>query len=176
MTVWTVIPEDNNHSKGRFTGPLLDVPCALGKGGCKPEDDKSEGDGATPLGTYPIRHVFYRPDKLSAPLTGVEVRSLSADMGWCDDAEHPAYNTQVTLPFGPSHEKLWRDDYVYDVIVVIGHNDDPVVADKGSAIFLHIAREGYTPTEGCVALSKPDMLRFLRQAQEGDNLKITLSV
>lgn len=173
MTVWTVIPEDSNHSKGRFTGPLLDAPCALGKGGCKPEHDKNEGDGATPLGTYSVRHVFYRPDKLSEPLTGIDTHPLSADMGWCDDVEHPAYNTQVALPFGPSHEKLWRDDDVYDVIVVIGHNDAPVVAGKGSAIFLHIAREGYTPTEGCVALSKPDMLRFLRQAQKGDSLKIS---
>lgn len=173
MTVWTVIPDAENMSRGRFTGPLLDVPCAFGKGGCKPAADKCEGDGATPLGTYPIRYVFYRPDKLTELLTGIKAIPLSSDMGWCDDAEHAAYNTQVSLPFGPSHEKLWRDDDVYDVIVVIGHNDAPVVRGKGSAIFLHIAREGYTPTEGCVALGQPDMLRFLRLAREGDSLKIT---
>ncbi len=173
MTVWTVTPVLAQPVKGLLSGPLVAAECALGKGGVKPEADKREGDGVTPLGVYPFRKVFYRPDRLETPITGLPVEPLSSQLGWCDDAESPHYNKLVSLPFGPSHEKLWREDHVYDLVVVIGHNDSPVVPGKGSAIFMHIAREDYTPTEGCVALKKADLLRFLRQVKVGDSLKIT---
>ena len=148
------------------------VRCALGKGGVKPADEKREGDGASPAGNWPIRYVFYRPDRLSPPETALEVRALSPDDGWCDDPASPDYNKLVKLPFSPSHEKLWRDDHVYDVIVVLGHNDEPVMPGMGSAIFLHLARDGYTGTEGCVAVALPDMLELLREARPGDTVDI----
>ncbi len=148
------------------------VRCALGKGGVKPATEKREGDGASPAGIWPIRYVFYRPDRLSPPETALPVRALSPDDGWCDDPASPDYNKLVKLPFAASHEVLWRDDHVYDLIVSLGHNDDPVVAGMGSAIFAHLAREGYTGTEGCVATALPDMLKLLREASPGDAIEI----
>ncbi|EKV32148.1 hypothetical protein C882_3212 [Caenispirillum salinarum AK4] len=134
--------------------------CALGKGGIVRE--KREGDGGTPVGTFPIRRVLYRPDRLAeAPETGLPVRALAPNDGWCDDPADPAYNRPIALPYGASHERLWRDEAVYDVIVILGHNDDPPVAGRGSAIFMHVARPGYTGTEGCVALALPDLLDLL---------------
>ena len=93
-------------------------------------------------------------------------------MGWCDDPAHPDYNRQVVLPFAASHEELWREDQIYDLVVVLGYNDDPVIPGKGSAIFLHLAREDFSPTEGCVACARTDLLDLLRTAKPGDALRI----
>ena len=123
---------------------------------------KTEGDGATPRGRFLLREVYVREDSVSRPETRLPVYALRPDDGWCDDPVWPEYNTKISLPFDGSHERLWRDDDTYDVIVVIGYNDAPVVAGKGSAIFMHVARPGYTPTEGCVALAKQDLLEVLR--------------
>lgn len=133
--------------------------CALGRGGIV--IDKREGDGGTPVGTFPLRRLLYRPDRVAAPTTRLPVRALTPADGWCDDSDDPAYNRPVTLPFAASHEKMWRDDNIYDVVVVLGHNDDPPVAGRGSAIFLHVARPDYRPTEGCVALALDDLLTVL---------------
>ena len=149
-------------SDGRLRFGGLDFRCALGRGGCLPEADKREGDGATPLGFYPLRQVLYRPDRLAtAPQTRLPCLPLSPDDGWCDDPADAAYNRQVVLPYAGRHENLWRADGIYDVIVVPGHNDDPPIPGLGSAIFLHVARPDYSPTEGCVALALPDLLELL---------------
>ena len=144
--------------------------CALGKGGIK--QDKHEGDGATPVGRFAFRRVLYRPDLIPSPLTALPVKALSPNDGWCDDPSHPDYNCPVTLPHESSCETLWRDDRVYDVIVVLGHNDDPPQPGLGSAIFMHVAKPGYQPTEGCVALALPDLLWLLQQLQPGDSIFI----
>ena len=94
-------------------------------------------------------------------------------MGWCDDMGHPDYNRRVALPFPASHERLWREDHVYDLIVVLGYNDDPVIPEKGSAIFLHLAREDFSPTEGCIACARDDLLALLCGAKPGDALRIS---
>ena len=146
--------------------------CALGKGGVIAQTDKREGDGASPAGIWPIRHVYYRPDRLSAPQTALKTLALSPDDGWCDDPASPDYNRHVKLPFAMRHEKFWRDDHVYDLVVILGHNDDPVVAGMGSAIFAHLARPDYSGTEGCVALALDDMLGLLAAAGPGDALEI----
>ena len=138
--------------------------CAVGKAGTRPEADKREGDGATPLGRYALRRLVYRPDRVSPPRTRLPVAPLSPEDGWCDAPGDPAYNRPVRLPHPTSHERLWRADEIYDVIVILGHNDDPPVAGMGSAIFLHVARADYGPTEGCVALALPDLLDFLKDA------------
>lgn len=149
------------RSDGLLTFGGLRFRCALGKGGAKPEADKREGDGATPLGRYALRQVWYRPDRLAPPQTRLPLRALMPQDGWCDDPADPAYNRHVPLPYAASHERLWRDDPLYDVIVVLGHNDDPPVPGLGSAIFLHVARPDYGGTEGCVALALPDLLALL---------------
>jgi len=132
---------------------------------------KREGDDATPAGQWPLRRVFFRPDRLAtAPDVGASsltVTPLAPDLGWCDDPAHCDYNRLITRPHPAGHERLWRDDGLYDVIVVLGHNDDPPVPGLGSAIFLHVAlpeaggRYGLRPTAGCVALPLPDLLHLL---------------
>jgi L,D-peptidoglycan transpeptidase YkuD (ErfK/YbiS/YcfS/YnhG family) len=126
--------------------------------------EKQEGDGATPAGDFVMRQVLYRPDRLAEPATRLPVQALEPDDGWCDAPDDPAYNRPVLLPYRASAETLWREDGIYDLIVVLGHNDDPVVPGRGSAIFLHLAREDFGPTAGCVALSCDDLLKILAEA------------
>ncbi|MBR0667507.1 L,D-transpeptidase family protein [Roseomonas hellenica] len=133
--------------------------CALGKGGVRA--DKSEGDGATPTGLLPLRRLLYRADRVAAPECALRREPIGAEDGWCDDPAHPDYNRQITLPHPARHERLWRGDALYDVVVPLGWNDAPVVRGRGSAIFLHLARPDYAPTEGCVALSLVDLRRVL---------------
>ncbi len=139
--------------------------CAIGRGAIRRE--KQEGDGVTPIGRWPLRRVLYRADRLAKPDTALPCQAIQSDDGWCDDPADPAYNRPVRLPYPASHERLNRDDGLYDVVVVLGHNDDPVVPNAGSAIFLHVARDDYGPTEGCVALALPDLLAVLKSAQPG---------
>lgn len=135
------------------------VKCALGKGGLS--ITKVEGDGATPVGNFPLRRVLYRGDRLAEPASKLPIEAIEADGGWCDDPDDPLYNQQVRLPYPGNCEALWREDSLYDVIVVLGYNDDPTVPGKGSAIFLHVAGPDYATTEGCVALKLPDLVELL---------------
>lgn len=144
--------------------------CALGKGGVRP--DKREGDGATPTGRFPLRRVLYRPDRGPPPLTALPCAAIAPEDGWCDDPADPAYNRPVRLPYPARHERMWRDDALYDLVIVIGHNDDPPVAGLGSAVFVHLARPDWAPTEGCVALSPADLLELLAAAAPGDALVV----
>lgn len=141
----------------RFRGETLR--CALGAGGIRA--DKAEGDGATPTGLLPIRRILWRADRGPRPATILPAEPIAPDDGWCDDPGHPDYNRPVRLPHPARHERLWREDAVYDVIGVLGWNDAPVVRGRGSAIFLHVARPDFAPTEGCVALPEADLRRLL---------------
>ncbi|MCA8899681.1 MAG: L,D-transpeptidase family protein [Hyphomonas sp.] len=162
------------HSAGQLEFAGRTVRCVLGKGGTVPAADKREGDGASPAGTWPMRRVFYRPDRVPPPETGLPVVALSPDDGWCDAPDDPAYNRPVTLPYAASHEKLWRDDHVYDLIVELGYNDAPPVPGRGSAIFMHLARPDWAGTEGCVALPYLDLLDVLRLAKDGSEVEIRI--
>jgi L,D-peptidoglycan transpeptidase YkuD (ErfK/YbiS/YcfS/YnhG family) len=144
---------------GSLTIANLTFCVALGRGGVS--SDKREGDGATPAGLLPLRAVLYRSDRLPAPESAVPARPLGPSDGWCDDARHAAYNRPVQHPFDASAEVLWRDDAVYDIIGILGWNDDPVQPGRGSAIFLHVARPDYAATEGCIALAPDDLRRTL---------------
>jgi L,D-peptidoglycan transpeptidase YkuD (ErfK/YbiS/YcfS/YnhG family) len=159
------------YSDGRFNLNGRVTRCALGRGGVTEAAAKREGDGCTPIGAWPIRRLLYRPDK-GKPPTALVSEAIKKDDGWCDAPGDPAYNRQVRLPYPASAEHMWREDEVYDLVVVLGHNDAPVVSGAGSAIFLHIAREGYTPTEGCVALSRPDLEALLAAAHHDDLVEI----
>lgn len=150
------------HADGRFITGDLSFRCALGKGGVISAENKREGDGASPIGIWPISNVYYRPDRIARPQTGLNCIPLRPHDGWCDDPTDPLYNRPVTLPYPASHEKLWRVDHVYNVICELGFNDDPILPGQGSAIFMHLAKVNYEPTEGCVALAEADLLEVMK--------------
>jgi L,D-peptidoglycan transpeptidase YkuD (ErfK/YbiS/YcfS/YnhG family) len=139
--------------------------CAIGRGGRLPAAEKREGDGATPIGAWPMRELLYRADRVTLPIVSpLPSRALARDDGWCDAPLDPLYNQPVHHPYPASAERLWREDAVYDLIVPLGYNDEPIIAGHGSAIFLHCATPDYEPTAGCVALSHADMLLVLQTA------------
>jgi len=144
--------------------------CALGRGGVGVKEN--EGDGRSPAGNWALGRVFYRPDRVAPPRTGLPTVALEPGMGWCDDPAHADYNRLVTLPHPARHENLWRDDGLYDVVVEVRYNADPVVPGLGSAIFLHVAKPGYAPTEGCIALKLKDLLSLLQYCNDGDSVRI----
>ena len=146
--------------------------CALGPAGVVPAAQKREGDGASPAGVWPIRRVLYRPDREAPPQTELRVAAIEPDDGWCDAPDDPAYNRPVKLPHPASAERMWREDNLYDLVVILGHNDDPPVPGLGSAIFLHLARPDYAPTHGCVAVARSDLEALLRAARPGDAVEI----
>ncbi len=158
---------------GRFRFAEREVRCALGRSGVIAAELKREGDGASPLGVWPIKRVLYRPDRGSAPITGLPVAAILEHDGWCDAPGDPAYNRPVRLPYPASCERMWRDDDVYDIVCVLGHNDPPQ-AGLGSAIFLHCARSNYSPTEGCIALARADLEALLALAGPGASLEIAV--
>ncbi|WP_135465614.1 L,D-transpeptidase family protein [Crenalkalicoccus roseus] len=139
--------------------------CALGRGGIRA--DKREGDGATPAALMPLRRVLYRADRVAPPVCTVPVEPIGPGDGWCDDPAHPDYNRPIALPHPARHERLWREDALYDIVGVLGWNDAPVVRGRGSAIFLHLARPDYAPTEGCVALAERDLRAALAAGLAG---------
>jgi L,D-peptidoglycan transpeptidase YkuD (ErfK/YbiS/YcfS/YnhG family) len=136
------------------------VPCVVGRRGVV--RGKREGDGATPAGKFPLRRLLYRPDRLAGIETGLPVRVLTHADAWCDDPRTREYNTLIQLPFPRHAEPLWRQDHLYDVLIVIGYNDDPVVPGRGSAIFLHVAPEGLAGTDGCIAIAFSALLEVAR--------------
>jgi len=160
-----VNPPDRLVSFGR------EYACAIGAAGASM--DKREGDRTTPVGRFPLRRVYYRPDRLPEPKTNLPVQALGPDDGWCDDPDHADYNRPVALPHPARHEKMWRDDGLYDVVVVLGHNDAPPTPGLGSAIFLHVAAESYPPTEGCIALKLADLLDILEGCGPGTAINIS---
>jgi L,D-peptidoglycan transpeptidase YkuD (ErfK/YbiS/YcfS/YnhG family) len=156
-------------------GPVMDWGagprrCAVGPAGIGHK--KGEGDGMTPVGVFPLRRVFWRADRTEKPRTFLPERALQPNDGWCDFPGDPNYNKLVKHPYPVSAEHLWLDSHVYDIIVIVGFNDDPVVPGKGSAIFLHLAREAYPPTAGCVALTDHDLRAALAQFRPQDRLHI----
>jgi L,D-peptidoglycan transpeptidase YkuD (ErfK/YbiS/YcfS/YnhG family) len=128
---------------------------------------KREGDGATPLGRFPIRQVLYRADRMARPRTALPVRAIRAGDGWCEDQADRNYNRLVTLSSRAGVDRLMRGDHLYDLVLVLGYNDRPRVRGRGSAIFVHLARPDYSPTAGCIALIRRDLLVLLAQLRRG---------
>ena len=143
---------------------------AIGPGGIAIKG--GEGDGITPRGTYPVREIFYRADRIARPDTALPLRAIQQDDGWCDAPADVNYNKLVKLPYPASAENMWRDDNLYDLVAVLGYNDDPVVPGKGSAIFLHLARPDFSHTHGCVALKQDDVVAAIEQLAPGDQVVI----
>ena len=153
------------HAEGKA------IPCAVGRGGLIAAADKREGDGATPLGHWPIRGVLLRPDRVPPLALRLPWRWLHEADGWSDDLADSAYNRAVRHPHPFSAERMWREDGLYDAVVVLGHNDRPPVPGEGSAIFLHCWRDA-APTEGCVAVAREALLALLPRLAPGDALLI----
>ena len=145
--------------------------CHIGHGGLT--NNKKEGDQCTPIGAWPLRRVFYRSDRDRKPTTRLPTTKITEDMGGSDDPGDPEnYNRLVALPYCYSHEKLWRDDSLYDICVELGYNDSPPIVGKGSAIFMHLSKKDGSSTLGCVALAKNDLLYLLRNVVPGDIVEI----
>ena len=167
-------PFDNDlvvHPPGILRWRSRQFACAIGRGGVR--SNKREGDGATPAGRFPLRRVLYRPDRVAPPRTALPIAPLSPQDGWCDDPGHPLlYNRPLRLPHEARHEALWRADHVYNLIVVLGHNDAPPVPGLGSAVFLHVAQPDYGPTAGCVAVALGDLLSILEGVERRTCLRV----
>lgn len=148
-----------DRRKGRLQAGNLVIPCALGRSG--PRHGKREGDGASPIGRFGLLQAFYRADHGPRPRTGLPLHRIRPQDGWSDDVKDRRYNRLVPLPCPTSHEKMWRDDHLYDVVIDIAWNRGPIAKGRGSAIFLHLARPGFKPTEGCVAVDKHMIRRLL---------------
>lgn len=144
----------------------------IGSNGFVAASDKKEGDCKTPCGKYPIRVIYYREDRIKLPEVKVAAHVINKNDGWCDDPNDEFYNRFVKLPYKASHENLWRSDPLYDVMLTIGYNDDPPVPGKGSAIFIHIAREKFTPTAGCIALKSEDLMSIIGDLGENSYIDI----
>ena len=145
--------------------------CALGKNGIRKKI--KEGDGITPKGIYKIKTVYYRQDRIKKLSTSINSKKIKKNMGWCDDPKSDNYNQLINLPNNYNSEKLYRNDNIYDLIVVLDYNMNPTIKNKGSAIFIHIAKKNYTPTKGCIALSKIDLLKILNKINKKTKVKIS---
>ena len=144
--------------------------CALGRAGIKKKE--KEGDNVTPKGIFKITSVYYRPDRIKNIITTIKKIKIKKNRGWCDDPNSIHYNKQIKLPSKFSHEKLYRKDNLYDLILVLNYNINPIIKNKGSAIFIHIAKKNYEPTAGCIALKKKDLLKLLKNIKKNTKIKI----
>ena len=163
--------ESLEYRGGRLRWSKGSAAAAVGRSGVRA--DKREGDGATPAGSYPLISIFYRADRVEAPVSQLPAIPLTPKDAWVDDPADAYYNRLVTLPYPAGAEPMWREDELYDALVVIGYNTNPVIAGAGSAIFLHIASPDFTPTVGCVAVKKEVLLGLLPLLGPGSKIMIT---
>jgi L,D-peptidoglycan transpeptidase YkuD (ErfK/YbiS/YcfS/YnhG family) len=150
-----------NPRRGWLTAAGLTIPVALGRGGIKA--DKREGDGGTPRGTFQPRQLWWRADRHPRPKTHLPIRAIRPEDGWCEDPSSRHYNQAIRLEGDRGGDRLTRDDHLYDFIIEIDHNTSPCVAGRGSAVFLHLARADFSPTAGCVSMTRSAMLRLLER-------------
>jgi L,D-peptidoglycan transpeptidase YkuD (ErfK/YbiS/YcfS/YnhG family) len=148
----------------------LRIPCALGRSGRSVL--KREGDGASPVGQWPLREGYFRAGHIRRPKSALPLRAIKVSDGWCDASTDPNYNRKITHPYPASAEHLWRSDGLYDLVVVLGFNDGPRKRGRGSAIFLHCARENFAPTEGCIAVGRSDLIKLLAWLSPAATIRI----
>ena len=158
--VW-VRASAGNPRRGVLTAPGLAIPVALGRGGIRA--NKREGDGGTPRGVFHARQLWWRADRHVRPRTFLATRAIGNEDAWCEDPSDRHYNQPIKLALGNGGDRLKRGDHLYDFIIEIDHNTQPRVAYRGSAVFLHLARENFGPTAGCVAMRKGPMLHLLQR-------------
>jgi len=163
-------PMSLSYAAGRLNWPGGGTRAVCGHGGVRA--DKREGDGASPEGTFALVYGYYRADRIARPASGLVMTALQPDDGWVDDPADPNYNRPVKLPYPASHEEMWLQDGVYDLVVVIGYNMEPVVPGRGSAIFLHVARSDFSPTAGCIAIEGQALVGLLGLLGPGSRITI----
>ncbi|WP_275198091.1 L,D-transpeptidase family protein [Bradyrhizobium sp. CSA207] len=156
-----VKPAAGNPRRGWLTAGPLTIPVALGRGGILA--NKREGDGGTPRGSFHPRQLWWRGDRHSRPQTFLPARTITSEDGWCEDPGNRHYNQPVRLGREQGGDRLKRADHLYDFIIEIDHNTRPRIAGRGSAVFLHLARDNFGPTAGCVSMTKAAMLQLLRR-------------
>jgi L,D-peptidoglycan transpeptidase YkuD (ErfK/YbiS/YcfS/YnhG family) len=144
--------------------------CALGKAGIG--EKKREGDNVTPTGTFKIVKIYYRSDRIKKIASKFRAIEITKNMGWCDDPNSKNYNQLINLPSRYGHEKLFKKNNIYDIIVILNYNMKPVIKNKGSAIFIHVAKKNYQPTQGCVALKKNNLLKLISKINKNIKIKI----
>ena len=146
------------------------VKCAIGKRGIGLK--KKEGDLITPIGQYKIKYILYRKDRIKKIQSKLRKIVIKRNMGWCDDPKSKNYNKLINLPFNYSYEKLFIKENAYDIILVLNYNMNPIKKNKGSAIFIHVAKKNYNKTQGCIAVKKSDLLKILKEIKIGTKVKI----
>jgi L,D-peptidoglycan transpeptidase YkuD (ErfK/YbiS/YcfS/YnhG family) len=145
--------------------------CALGSAGVKKKT--KEGDNITPKGIFKVIKIYYRPDKIKKITTLIKIIKIKKNMGWCNDPRSRFYNKQIKLPSKLGHEKLYRSDNLYDLIAVLNYNTKPIIKNKGSAIFIHIAKKNFSKTKGCIAVKKEDLIYLLSKIKRNTQVKIS---
>jgi L,D-peptidoglycan transpeptidase YkuD (ErfK/YbiS/YcfS/YnhG family) len=170
LSAVTVRAAAGNSRRGWLTAGGQTVPVALGRGGIRA--NKREGDGGTPKGTFRPRQVWWRADRFPRPRTFLPVRAIGPEDAWCEDPSSRHYNQPLRLDRDRGGDRLKRDDHLYDFIIEIDHNTSPRIAGRGSAVFLHLARKDFSPTAGCVSMTRPAMLRLL--ARLGPQTRIVI--
>ena len=158
------------YRNGTLSWPSGSARAVCGKAGVT--IDKREGDHASPAGTYPLLYGFFRLDRVGWPQTDLPLTPLQPDFGWVDDPADRNYNRLVALPYAASHEAMWRADGLYNIVIVIGYNAEPIVPGKGSAIFLHCASPEFTGTEGCIAVARDVLVPLLGLLGPGSRITI----
>jgi L,D-peptidoglycan transpeptidase YkuD (ErfK/YbiS/YcfS/YnhG family) len=144
--------------------------CTFGVNGISSK--KIEGDKITPIGKYSLLKVYYRSDRIKNLKTKLKKIIIKKNMGWCDDPKSELYNKEIRTPNIFNYEKLYRKDKIYDLIVVLNYNSKPVIKNKGSAIFIHIAKQKFKSTEGCIALKRNDLIKLLSLIEKNEKIRI----
>ena len=157
-------------NKKYLTYSKYKVKCAVGKRGIGLK--KKEGDLITPIGQYKIKYILFRRDRIKKIQSKIRKIEIKKNMGWCDDSKSGQYNKLIKLPFNYSHEKLYKKENIYDIILVLNYNMSPYKKKKGSAIFIHVASKSYEKTKGCVAIKKTELLKIIKEIKKDTKVKI----
>lgn len=168
--VFTVARAPGEPSRGILRGYGATFPVALGRTGIAV--NKREGDGGTPRGRFRLWRLWWRGDRLPRPRTALPLRRIERDDAWCEDASDRRYNRPIRLEPGAPGDRLWREDHLYDLVIELDHNTRPRIAGRGSAVFIHLARSGFLPTAGCVALRSGDLRRLLSRLRKNTVIEI----
>jgi L,D-peptidoglycan transpeptidase YkuD (ErfK/YbiS/YcfS/YnhG family) len=144
--------------------------CALGKSGIGKKE--KEGDKITPMGVFYVNKIYYRKDRLKELSSKFKLIKITKKMGWCDDPKSRKYNQLIKLPTKYSHENLYKKDNTYDLILVLNYNMKPTIKNKGSAIFIHVAKKNYKKTAGCIALKKFDLICLIKEIKQNTRIII----